>query len=828
MDFPYQPLGLDEIRLLRINTDDSPQISCQLIHATWDKLPDFVALSYCWGSSQDLKTITINGLSFPVTANLYEGLVQWKRNLKKRQAFEADDRWTRPVIDASSGSMLWIDAICINQKDMAEKSLQIPKMSSIYQRCHRVLAWLGPSKYKEHESNEILVEYNNPDFLQRRGDILLRLKEKEKQHGSNAVESRDEAHSSDDSSLDLTSLPEDADDIIAAYAPKWIFDKGIAATGLPDSVIKALTKGQRKDPWWTRSKIITHCVSKYIAPPHKEEGCESGPICSRTDAYSALLAGVTGQQYTLRLIPEIMNFPTNSEPKEYRGEKHQWFQRKSGKPCTNEGKDAEFDTGSLVEKLHLLRSCTNGEVEFIKILQLYKHTELESDLNQIRQELANIVSRPWFSRVWIAQEMAVPPEDAIMLIGPHEIGFTEFMVALVILSSSARTGFDNPDSASYASLRAIRTLKLGQMPRESDMALNIVRLMNQAHALASVGVPKSAPDEIPRLFDSLSWEERFLNMMFEAPHLESTQPHDNTYALLGLSDADVENMPESLKPDYTQPFQKVYQNYVEHILTETKDLRILNFASFGLEGVPSWVPDFRYTAPFGDEMKVRTGKILHRPVVNGTLSLPGLFMGKCEAVFPRQSQSIRHPPSLFDECLKSIIQISAKESKINLRQSLRDWLEYRLRFHPLYFRTPYTVILDHLTDAFLAVAAGEKLDERFPNLSKEDILDYTDRTLQRCLFIHDCFVLDNGATGVCTSETQNIQAGDMLCLLSGLTFLHILRPAGDGKWRMVDRAVLDPMQDSEADEFRQRLGQAFLDYEEGKRPEFGITTFDII
>lgn len=39
---------------------------------------------------------------------------------------------------------LWVDSICINQNDMLEKPEQIDKMSQIYGKAERVIAWLGP------------------------------------------------------------------------------------------------------------------------------------------------------------------------------------------------------------------------------------------------------------------------------------------------------------------------------------------------------------------------------------------------------------------------------------------------------------------------------------------------------------------------------------------------------------------------------------------------------------------------------------------------------------------------------------------------------------
>ena len=40
---------------------------------------------------------------------------------------------------------MWIDAICINQDDLAERSEQVSKMRTIYEGPEEVLVWLGSS-----------------------------------------------------------------------------------------------------------------------------------------------------------------------------------------------------------------------------------------------------------------------------------------------------------------------------------------------------------------------------------------------------------------------------------------------------------------------------------------------------------------------------------------------------------------------------------------------------------------------------------------------------------------------------------------------------------
>lgn len=85
----------------------------------------FEALSYAWGDAAVTGTIEFPDQShLPIAANL-ESFLRYRR---EREA----------VV------MLWIDAICINQKDNEEKSSQVQAMSQIYILAYRLSVWLGP------------------------------------------------------------------------------------------------------------------------------------------------------------------------------------------------------------------------------------------------------------------------------------------------------------------------------------------------------------------------------------------------------------------------------------------------------------------------------------------------------------------------------------------------------------------------------------------------------------------------------------------------------------------------------------------------------------
>src|SRR2546423_5198701 len=111
--------------------------------------PSYEAVSYTWGDLSQKYTIQVNSHDFTVNRNLWMMLHDLQVG--------ADER--------KEGRQLWIDAICINQNDIAEKGRQIPKMGKIYEKAERVVVWLGPGT-RESEWGLDLLEH--PDALQNR------------------------------------------------------------------------------------------------------------------------------------------------------------------------------------------------------------------------------------------------------------------------------------------------------------------------------------------------------------------------------------------------------------------------------------------------------------------------------------------------------------------------------------------------------------------------------------------------------------------------------------------------------------------------------------
>lgn len=123
---PYSPLNesLDEIRLLTVYQadDESEPANCKLEHVSLNNSHSYSALSYCWGVPMVTRTIYVNGHEVQATENLEEALRELRRHGDVR---------------------LWVDALCINQRDIDERSRQVLRMVNIYANAIETVAWLG-------------------------------------------------------------------------------------------------------------------------------------------------------------------------------------------------------------------------------------------------------------------------------------------------------------------------------------------------------------------------------------------------------------------------------------------------------------------------------------------------------------------------------------------------------------------------------------------------------------------------------------------------------------------------------------------------------------
>lgn len=132
---PFNPLDPTrrQIRLLHVQPDPS-DLSAVLETVSLDDDPKYTALSYTWGTELS------SGPGIALS--------------KARQGQEASRRPITRNLQAvlehlcagQNGPVtLWVDALCINQADVEEKSHQITLMKDVYSGAEKTCVWLGPA-----------------------------------------------------------------------------------------------------------------------------------------------------------------------------------------------------------------------------------------------------------------------------------------------------------------------------------------------------------------------------------------------------------------------------------------------------------------------------------------------------------------------------------------------------------------------------------------------------------------------------------------------------------------------------------------------------------
>jgi Heterokaryon incompatibility protein (HET) len=182
MAVPYRPLDRtrQEVRFLSQSCANvrSGTLSYELVHWRFDestrltKVP-FLALSYVWGPREAPdagSTISVDGKRVPVSRNLRAALSSLCDPRPRAAAAgeeSSNDGWERMrhfdsvaealrilELEGEESLAIWVDALCINQADLDEKSHQIRFMPRIYTNAFSVIMWLG----EEEESDELAFD----------------------------------------------------------------------------------------------------------------------------------------------------------------------------------------------------------------------------------------------------------------------------------------------------------------------------------------------------------------------------------------------------------------------------------------------------------------------------------------------------------------------------------------------------------------------------------------------------------------------------------------------------------------------------------------------
>ncbi|GKT53945.1 heterokaryon incompatibility protein [Colletotrichum tofieldiae] len=140
----YVPLDMlvGEIRVLVVmpSENDNAPIVTHLAHCPMVCEVVYLALSYTWGSSEQMVEMVVNGQRMMVRQNLEQAL--------------------RTIRQSRTAAAVWVDAVCIDQSNTSERSRQVARMFGIYDRAAQVVCYVGKHSKSTDQALDFVPNLN--------------------------------------------------------------------------------------------------------------------------------------------------------------------------------------------------------------------------------------------------------------------------------------------------------------------------------------------------------------------------------------------------------------------------------------------------------------------------------------------------------------------------------------------------------------------------------------------------------------------------------------------------------------------------------------------
>ncbi|KAI0385123.1 HET-domain-containing protein [Hypomontagnella monticulosa] len=415
--------------------------------------------------------------------------------------------------------------------------------------------------------------------------------------------------------------------------------------------------------------------------------------------------------------------------------------------------------------------------------------------------------RPWFTRVWIIQELAMAKNDPQVMCGRKSVTWSVLMKASEFVSRKIFT--------EIGLVKRKQQGKDGQNTSGNDPMGDIDDLREDENDVEVTGGWKI--DVLDNVYKAMKSQggERLTKLLMISRSSEATDPRDRIYALLGLLKPELSDPQGSGEPvvvDYRKPAAAVYADAVAHIFAQGEGPYFLS--GVVLPGIsapaphipslpsttpqppfPSWVPDFsrqvseKTTQPGGTLFHPPAGISASGPGAgadNGrrledkkTLRVEGLFVDTIEDVI-FLGESLKSYLSQLTH-IESLAK-TARQRHCQLEPSIRPYVERYKDEEPLWkalisnkrllsgydpapesYEAMYRDLLNNLA----------KGDDWEPTITYDEQDDYI-RQIQSHAGHQSFFTTKSGFVGTCV---PNSRKGDIIAILFGSPVPFVLRPA---------------------------------------------------
>jgi hypothetical protein len=189
---------------------------------------------------------------------------------------------------------------------------------------------------------------------------------------------------------------------------------------------------------------------------------------------------------------------------------------------------------------------------------------------EVSAAVNRLFKRPYFSRVWIIQEVMIPVGEMKVACGTQSASLEAIMRAGIAF-------------ANYHT-RRMEAIAFNQNLRGEIHHRNLW-VGRQEYQVSKTG--DEASKGVATLLRNV-WRHR---------HRDCSEPKDRIFAFLGIS-IDRGKAP---RPDYTKPLEQIFAEYAAYFIKDERSLRILSLCTLDTRHreMPSWVPDWTIEATAG-------------------------------------------------------------------------------------------------------------------------------------------------------------------------------------------------------------------------------------
>ncbi|KAK4452764.1 heterokaryon incompatibility protein-domain-containing protein [Podospora aff. communis PSN243] len=225
-------------------------------------------------------------------------------------------------------------------------------------------------------------------------------------------------------------------------------------------------------------------------------------------------------------------------------------------------------------------------------------------------------SRPYFSRVWVIQEVTLA-RHILMICGRQQVGWESLIAASFCILYTGWQHFLSKESCMALVQNRREATVFGPFLSDDKACNRSVRMLSLAAVYQSFSMPlrldfmdtplfQNAPREreLLVLWSEIAWYAAYL--LQDTRGSGASNPRDNVFALLGIVHAKshLDNLIREnecrlvrlVDISYNDPINFIYTMITRNILRVQRNLRLLECRETSVErsfqNLPSWVPDF--------------------------------------------------------------------------------------------------------------------------------------------------------------------------------------------------------------------------------------------